>query len=377
MTLSLVFRRRHKRSDTGPTTDDELSPIVDLLEYLAAVRAGIGAVDVEELPAAVGLVTLFADVASSFPIVAVDRASGERHGEQPMTFAQPDPTEEVSDTVEAIVQSLAWTGNAYATRSDEWPYATCRVINPNLVTPVLMPNDDRAVDYWLVNGEPYALDEVVHWKINNDPRRGPLGRSPIRQCAPALRVYTAAYAYLADYFDEGGVPAQYFQATRNMQPDEMRMYRDEWVDARRTSRTGVVPRDMELKFPPTVSETDHVLAVIEAASTELGRVLRVPPSITNAAVAGYSLTYTNVADDLRRWLAIGLGPTWLRAIARGFSQLAPDHVRAEVDTSRGWVAELLDAADTEPTESPRGSIAEAAAARPIPARGPRRQEVTA
>lgn len=342
--------KRRRRSDTGPTEEiPGLSAPADLIDYLTNLRANPAAIDVEELPAAVGLVGLFSDVSSSFPLVGVDAATKEPLTEQPDTFVQPDPTEEVSETVENIAQSLFWDGNAYGLVDDEWPHVTVRIVNPNTVGCVVMPNDDRAVDHWLVNGTRYEVDEVAHWKINDDPRRGPLGRSPAKQCAAALATFGAAYTYLAGYFGEGGIPSAYFQAKRQMDPEDMRTHRDEWIANRRRHRFGVVPFDLDLTVPPTPSETDHVLSVLEAASSELGRVFRVPPSISGAAMAGYSLTYTNVADDLRRWLAIGLGPTWLRAIERGFTKLAPRGIACRADRSQGWLAELL--AANPPTAS--------------------------
>ena len=49
-----------------------------------------------------------------------------------------------------------------------------------------------------------------------------------------------------------------------------------------------------------------------------------PGSLVNAPSNGYSLTYANIADEMRRWIALSLKPTWMARWESAFRTLTGD-----------------------------------------------------
>jgi hypothetical protein len=172
----------------------------------------------------------------------------------------------------------------------------------------------------------------VLWKINDDPRRGPLGASPLQRCWQAVENYAWAYRYLADFFLSGGNPSLLVKSRNATDPGQADELWLQWVAARQAGRPAVVPWDIDVVGAPVANDISETVAVLEFCTAEICRATNTPPSIGNAPVAA-SLTYATTLDELRRWLALSFGPTWLTRIERGFSSLLPDGVFARFDTT--------------------------------------------
>ena len=153
----------------------------------------------------------------------------------------------------------------------------------------------------------------------------------MRRCATALDMYGWAYRYLTDYFGSGGNPSSLLKSKRKLSDVEATKRADDWVAARRARRPAVMPHDLEFEVPASTGDLAAAIQVLEFATAEIGRMCNVPASIINAAVTGYSLTYSNLSDEFRRWLAVSLRPTWIRRIERGFTRLLPFGYRARLD----------------------------------------------
>jgi hypothetical protein len=326
-----LFRRRRNRS-----IDSRIAAAQD-------ARLSSQALAVDELPITQGLVQLHADLISSLDLRAVDRRTGAPVLSQPALLVEPDPTEDREDTIHKMVQALWWGGNAPTSIAPAGPLTTLHVLNPLTVGWVPDALDDTVVRYWLIDGVPTSIDRVKNWKMNDDPRKGPLGRSPFVAASQALDLYGWAYRYLLDYFAQGGNPSLVLRSNRplattpvaedtaTVKRTEAQIAQDAWVGARQAYRPAVLDPQWTLEQGPAPQDLEQTIAVLQFAAQEVGRLTNVPPSIANL-VAGGSLTYSTTSEELRRWLLLGLGPTWLRRIERGFTRLLGDpRIEAQFD----------------------------------------------
>lgn len=305
--------QRHRRSD--------VSLAVEVLAALRSARLTGAPIPVEQLPVAIGLANLHADVLAAMPLITPGRRS------PPAVVVQPNPEESRQSTVHKLVQSAWWTGCGYVL-DDRGGAVT--VLDPNRVSHQEDPDDPLRVLHWWIDGEAVARDRVKVFKINDDPRHGPLGRSPLSMASEPLRMYGYAYAYLSEFFAAGGNPSTVLQRTNgaaNYDPDEAG---EDWITARRKRRPAVLPVGWSLQVPANNGELEAIARILEKCAAELARCVNTPPSLVNAASAG-SLTYSTVDGEIRRWMALSLVPTWITRLEDFWSDIAG--VRVEMDTS--------------------------------------------
>lgn len=356
-------RRRHVRSD--------ISLIEAWISAAFAARSQTGTgLTVEELPIAQGLVALISDSIAAMDLYAVDGPTytARRLPNVYHVLEQPDPDEDRGDTLHKLVQSMFWGGvnggNAWALRGPIDPVSgavdAITVLNPDEVGWLPNPRNSLKVGRWTLNGAGYERGALVWWKLNDNPRTGPLGRSPVAMAARALDMYGWAYRYIADYFAGGGNPGSVLKSKLELPPTRIAELADEWTTARQQRRPAFLPNWLDLDIPPNSGEVASVVAVLEFAAAEFARLCNVPPTLVNAPTPGYSLTYSNTSDEFRRWLAVSLRTTWVRRLERGFSSLLPDGVYARLDPAPLFADELA-------APSPAPAPAELAPSPAVPA----------
>lgn len=314
-------RRRHRRLRA------DVSLVTEVISTLAAARLDGDAVPVEQLPVAVGLANLHADVLAAMPMLTNTRST-------PAIVTQPNPEESRHTTQHKLVQSLFWTGNGYALRGRD---ATI-ILNPNDVAYDPDPYDSTRVAAWYVNGQTVARDRIVHVKINDDPRRGPLGKSPLSVASEPLKMYGHAYAYLSMFFAGGGNPSTVLRRTgpSNTLYDPATAA-DDWVEARKARRPAVLPSGWELQVPSNNGEMEAVARILEQCAVEVARLVNAPPSLVNAKANG-SMTYSNVHGEIARWLSLSLVPTWITRLEDFWTDLAGVPVELDTDVMFRLVA---------------------------------------
>lgn len=348
--------RRHRRSR-----------VEDKIARAQAARLVASSLTVEELPIVQGLAILHADLISSLDVYA--EQNGQRVANTPDVLEQPDPEEDRQETLHKAVQSLYWGGNAWCSWAPAGRMSTLRVLNPNRVGYVPETLDDLRVAAWLVDGQSYAPTELLHVKLNDDPRHGPLGRSPLVTCGPALENYGWAYRYLADFFISGGNPSAVLRYNGRLSPGpvdddtatpkrtQAQIAQDEWVTSRQAHRPAVMDNGWSLEEGPSPQDIEQTLKVLEFAAVEVCRLANVSPSIGNV-MAGGSLTYSTVVDELHRWLVLSLGPTWITRLERWLTKALPPglHARFDLDSLNASAAAQIAgraAAAAAPTAPPQ------------------------
>lgn len=305
-----------------------------------SVRAGHGTpVPYDQLPITQGTCSLIADCLSVMDLYPVDELTGERvngpdRGDTYNVLRRPNPDESRGETIVKLAQSLYWTGNAMAlngSRDTAGVVDAIRVVNPNSAQHHPDPGDELRIAKWTIGTADFGRSAVSHWKLNDDPRRGPLGESPLRRCSTALDTYGWAYRYLADFFANGGNPSHTLKSKIELDGTQITELAEEWVLARRQQRPAFIPPFLEYNAESGSNDLHSTIETLGFAAAEVARMLNLPPSLANAPVIGYSLTYANTSDELRRWLVLSLRTTWMARLERGFSTLLPDGVAARLD----------------------------------------------
>src|SRR5688572_18303864 len=329
-------RQQHVRAD--------VSLISSWLTALMTARSGTGMpVPYDELPITVGTCQLIADALAAMPLHPVD-LDGRRTSDTFAVLEQPNPEEDRGETIHKIAQAMYWTGNGpvlNGPRDSSGAVEAITVLNPLSVDHMADPLDELRVKTWLINGQDVGRLAVTNFKLNDDPRRGPMGRSPLVQCATALDTYGWAYRSIGDHFAQGGPPNMVIKSKTELDPAKIVELSEEWISARRQTRPAFLPQWLDLEIPNTSGELAQTIEVLSMAAAEVARLLNLPVALVNAPVAGYSLQYSNVGDEFRRWLAVSLGTTWVARIERGFSQLLPPNRRARMDPSQLYRPDLF------------------------------------
>ena len=309
-----------------------------------SARSGTGMpVPYDELPITQGTCQLICDALAAMPIYPVDLDDNPTDETFPV-LERPNPDEDRGETIHKIGQSMFWTGNAYGLtgpRDDSGAVDAINVLNPNSVGHVADPLDELRVKRWVINGVEVDRAAINVWKMNDDPRHGPLGRSPLVRCETALDTYGWAYRAIGDHFAQGGPPNMVIKSKTELDPDKIVELTNEWISARQQTRPAFMPQWLDLEIPNTTGELAQIIEVLSMAAAEVARMLNLPVSLVNAPVAGYSLQYSNVGDEFRRWLAVSLGTTWINRIERGFTALLPRDRRARMDPSQLYRPDLF------------------------------------
>lgn len=332
---------------------EDVSLVSQWLGYVSSVRAGHGSpVPYDQLPITQGTASLIADAIAVMDLYAVDERTGQRVSEDYTVLRRPSPDESRGESLVKIVQSMFWTGNAGAMngpRDSSGAVDAITVLNPDHLSAIPHPEDDLLIQGWRYNQRTFVRSDITHWKLNDDPRRGPMGESPLRRCSTALDTYGWAYRYLADFFANGGNPSHTLKSKVELAPEKITELATEWVDARQQRRPAFIPNWLDYSEGSGANDLHSVVEVLSFAAAEVARALNLPVSLVNAPTAGYSLQYRNTNDEFRRWLAVSLGTTWMARIERGFSTLLPDGHAARLDPSPLYRSDLFP--DTAPPEA--------------------------
>lgn len=339
-----MFGRRRPR-DTERFQRADVSLVSEVIGALSALRADGAPVATDRLPITVGASMLHADMVAQMPARSSTRDSSVQQ-----FLAKPDPSTDYRAVVHAGTIAQFWHGYAALLLDAPAPFTRAiRVLEPQAVVAQWAPDDPRTVTGWIVDGERIDANMVHPVNLMDDPRRGPLGESPLKRCDGPLSMYGYAYRYLIDYFAQGGNPASILRSTHRLTDTDATALVTEWITARQERRPAVLDPTTQFEVPAASGELAAVLSVLDHAAAEVARMLNMPSSLVNAPSLGYSLTYSNMGDEFRRWLAVSLRPTWIARWESAFRTLTGTD---DVYLDPAAVLELFGHGDPLPAPSP-------------------------
>lgn len=314
--------RRSTSDDLDRYVRADISLVSEVIGYVAAARTDGLPVQTDDLPITVGASTLHADTVAAMPARSRQATPTPRVRN---LLERPDPDTDYRATVHAGTLAMFWHG-----------YATLLLDRPAPLTTSVTVLDPRTVHYgpgtgWTIGGESVRDDLICAIPLMNDPRRPEIGESPLERCSQALSMYGYAYRYLIDYFAQGGNPSSILKSTHALGnqtlPSGSTRAQEivaEWITARQERRPAVMDPTISLEIPQANGELAATLSVLDHCSAEVARLLNMPGSLVNAPSNGYSLTYANVADEMRRWIALSLKPTWMARWESAFRTITGD-----------------------------------------------------
>lgn len=302
----------------------DISLVSEVVSFLAAQRLDSGLpVAPENLPICVGAATLHADTIAAMP-ARTDSPTAVPRVRQ--FIERPDPETDYRAFIHGVGLSMFWHG-----------YSPLLLDRPAGSTSSARVLDATATIYdpvsrqWFYNGEPIDGNLIYAVSLMNDPRRGPLGESPLVRCHQALSMYGYAYRHLVEYFAQGGNPSSILKTTHALGNAVLPSGKtrageivDEWILARQERRPAVMDPTISLEVPPASGELAAAMSALDHGAAEVARLLNMPGSLVNAPTLGASLTYSNTVDELRRWIALSLKPTWMARIESMFRTLTGD-----------------------------------------------------
>jgi phage portal protein BeeE len=302
----MIFRR--SRPDLEQYVRADVSLVSEVIGYVAAARVDGLPVAVDDLPITVGASTLHADTVAAMPARTRSTETTRRVRD---LLERPDPSTDYRAFIHAGTLAMFWHG-----------YATLLLDRPAPLTVSAEVVDPLRVSWtrqtgWSIDGISIRDELILAVPLMNDPRRTSIGESPLDRCDQALSMYGHAYRYLIDYFAQGGNPSSILKSTHALGNAPLASGKtraqeivSEWITARQERRPAVMDPTISLEIPNSSGELAATLSVLDYCSAEVARLLNMPGSLVNAPSNG-SLTYQNVADEMRRWIALSLKPTWM------------------------------------------------------------------
>jgi len=289
----------------------------DIVAAVAARRADGLPVEPRHLPICVGAATLHADTCAAMPA----KCSGVPSPRVRMLLESPDPTIDYRAFISHTVASMFWDGYALILLDRPAPLTTSvRLLS------AAAAQYDPAANVWRYDGETIRNELVYTVTFDGAAEGGPVapGVSPLQQCHRPLTMYGYAYRYLIDYFAQGGNPSSILRTTHPVTGERANELVDEWITARAQRRPAVMDPTISLEVPAASGELQATLSVLDVCAAEVGRMLNVPPSLLNAPSLGSGMQYRNVADELRRFIALSLNPTWMSRLESFFRTITGD-----------------------------------------------------
>ncbi len=174
--------------------------------------------------------------------------------------------------------------------------------------------------YTLDGQTEHGPGDILHVKgMSSDGLRG---LSPVSQCRLALSLSANLQEHAKQYFENGSRPSGILTLPDGTGESAVARMREDWrneqtMQARKLHSIAVITGDAN--FTPVAFSADdsQFLQQRELSAREVARIFRVPAWIIDAG-AGDSMTYSNVTDNNRHFVAHSLRP-WLVRIERAFS----------------------------------------------------------
>lgn len=251
-------------------------------------------------------VSILTTATSALPLY-VERA-GQRlpAAETPSIIKTPNLEMSRGDFTEALVTSLALTGNAYFMAVGQLRGAPAELIplNPYMVGVAQEPKTGEV--RYHIDGKQYTRQQIGHCKLLTMP--GALtGLSPIQAARRDLEGAAATRDIATSYFDSTGQPTGILTTEQDLTTDEGRQivrafnHRDEdgnpLPQEDNPARIKVLPKGVKYQ-PLMINPADaQWLETRKFDTTTIARLFGIPSSLMLAAVEGTSLTYQNIEQE--------------------------------------------------------------------------------
>lgn len=334
--MKLYWSQKPETAETAETFSavDDGGPVTDLkVAFVEAIKRFESGPDIGVAAAYRGAQFL-ADAAGSLEMEPVDRRTGLRSTEDVPLLHEPVDGELYQDTIQTIVLSLLFDGNAFllpVTRSTAGDITSVHVPHPSEVN--VTWNDSRTKRLYSFRDRELAYgSEVIHLSLMRKPGQE-RGSGPFTSARLTFESAKASEAYGASLFADDAVPPFVFTDPKSGTPAEAEEFLDAWEAAHRSrKRPGVLLDGMDIKQLSLNPVDAEFLENRRFDVQQIARLLGIPGPFLGVEMGG-TMTYTNTEPLFRLFVVGTLGPTYLERIAAGFSALLPGHLKARFKTS--------------------------------------------
>lgn len=261
----------------------------------------------------------------------------------PALVRRPNLDMSRSEWLARIVESMAFTGNAYLKRDRAGDGSTINIdiLNPHRVR---IDQDQRGHLSYCVDGDKYDRRDIEHLKFL-PPMPGNLyGLGPIQAAQSTMRSSVDMSAYMGRWFSESGQPTGILSSKQKLTAEQALRHRNVWngLNPDGTTRenptdnpSGIKVLDADTSYQPTLlNPKDAMFLEAQGWTTkEIARIFGVPSSLMLVALDGNSMTYANVEQEWLSFVRFTL-MGYLRPIEEALTALTPNGqtVRFNIET---------------------------------------------
>lgn len=281
------------------------------------------------IPAVYRALEVLTTAAGQLPLTVERQGKTLRGRQVPSLIHRPALDMSTSEFVQAIVLSLAVSGNAYlhADRVDG-QVVSLDVWNPHQAS----RGTDRQgrLVYWY-NGREYAAADVQHLTKLKLPGSD-IGLGPIQAASQSLGLAVRQRRVAEQWFDTSGQPNGILTSDQEMSSADARRALNFWngMDAdgnpvaTHANPSGIKVLSKGLNYKPIlISPKDAMwLDAMNFSTLEVCRLFGVPTSLMYAAIEGNSMTYTNVEQEWLAFVRFTL-MDYIRPIEDALTELVP------------------------------------------------------
>jgi HK97 family phage portal protein len=156
------------------------------------------------------------------------------------------------------------------------------------------------------------------------------GKGPLQLCGAAVTVAVEAQEWAANFYADGGAPGVTvkvgYQLDATLDADglsEADRLRAQWID-RHNNGTRIIDTNIDsVDYQQPNPQGAQMLDARSANNGDAARMFGIPGSMMEYAVAGSSLTYQNVGQELDKFTRVCLQPFYLEPIEQAMSDLLP------------------------------------------------------
>ena len=247
---------------------------------------------------------LIASTIANMPIELYKKSTGEELG-KPLWLDQPSYSQPRSVTIAWTVDSLIFYGVAYwrvvETYFDDGRPARFEWVAPNRVSWTTDPNTNFITQY-TIDGSPVpmaGLGSLVTFQAQDEGilQRGARTLRSAIDLEKAMRVGVST-----------PMPSGVLKNTgADLDPSEVQAILSAWKSARDQRATAYLTSTLEYQ-PTAFSPKDMAFVdAIQATATQIARMMNVPAYYISAD-QNTSMTYANVQDERRQFVALSLAP---------------------------------------------------------------------
>lgn len=323
----------------APTETRELAQVTDIGVAFSSAMAAATRGDDTAIPAVYRGFQFLSDTVAGLHLEEYER--GQLSSVTPRILEQPNPAETYHDTINAVMNSLLFRGNAYLiprTRDDVGFPTSCIVANPDEVSAEWDRNKIYPVYKW--REQPMsAPDEIIPIPLNRWPGRVD-GISPVTACRLMLEGAHSEQTLATQLMVEDSTPPGTINLPEKLSLTEAKKILDVWEETHKARKRPAVlgggASYTSIAFSPVDAQ---FLESREFSVQQIGRMLGLH-GLFLLVSSGDSLTYSTTEGIMRLVLTTTVAPTYLERIEQAFSRMLPTGRMARFNTDQLLRADL-------------------------------------